>query len=97
MPFSKDFLLTELNLIKRLPKLITLIIYFSRISGYSTVDMSDCVVFIGGSYTPKVVAKFNGYKWSRLPDLKQGRHDHGSIQIDSKTLIIGGETDDNKE
>ena len=70
------------------------IIYFSEIWGYSTVDLSDSVVFIGGFLTNKIVAKFNGNGWSRLPDLKQGRYRHGSIQINSKTFIIGGYTDD---
>ena len=61
---------------------------------YSTVDLSDSVVFIGGRYTKKMVAKFNGNEWSRLPNLKQGRMLHGSIQINSTTFIIGGYTDD---
>ena len=77
------------------------IIYFSRIYGYSTVDLSDSVVFIGGKidgiFNGNIVAKFDGNEWSRLPDLKQGRYSHGSIQINSKTFIIGGETDDDKE
>ena len=64
---------------------------------YSTVDLSDSVVFIGGSLTGKIVAKFNGNNWARLTDLKQGRSGHGSFQINSKTFIIGGSTDDRKE
>ena len=75
-----------------------LIIYFSRMVYYSTVDLSDSVLFIGGSWgTGKIVAKFSGNGWSRLPDLKQGRYYHGSIQINSKTFIIGGITDDRQE
>ena len=57
---------------------------------YSTVDLSDSVVFIGGAETKKIVAKFNQNGWSRLPDLNQGRFSHGSIQINGKTFIIGG-------
>ena len=64
---------------------------------YSTVDLSDSVIFIGGAYTKKIVAKFNGNGWSRLPYLKQGRYLHGSIHINSKTFIIGGYTDDREE
>ena len=55
--------------------------------------MSDSVVFIGGKYTKRIVAKFNGNGWSRLPDLNQGRFAHGLIQIQSKTFIMGGLTD----
>ena len=69
-------------------------INLSKISSYSTVDLSDTVVFIGGYRTKKIVAKFNGNGWSRLPDLKQGRYAHGSIQINSKTFVIGGFTED---
>ena len=65
--------------------------------GYSTVDLSDSVLFIGGYYSKKIVAKFNENGWSRLPDLKQGRKWHGSIKINSKTFIIGGATADGKE
>ena len=44
------------------------------------------------------MAKFNGNGWSRLPDLKRGRADHGSIQINSKIFIIGsGLTDDDDD
>ena len=64
---------------------------------YSTVDLSESVIFIGGVYTKKIVAKFNGNGWSRLSDLKQGRDSHGSIHINSKTFIIGGWTDDTQE
>ena len=78
-------------------KLIPLIIYFSPIYAYSTVDLSDSVVFIGGHNTGRIVAKFDGNGWSRLPDLKQGRYWHGSIQINGKTFILGGKTDDNEE
>ena len=67
------------------------------ISDYSTVDLSDSVVFIGGYETKRIVAKFNGNEWSRLPDLKQGRSSHGSFQINSKTFIIGGFTEDGEE
>ena len=67
------------------------------ISDYSTVDLSDSVVFIGGHSTGNIVAKFNGNGWSRLPDLMQGRWRHGSIQINGKTFIIGGWTDDGQE
>ena len=66
---------------------------------YSTVDLSNSVIFIGGDYTGKIVTKFNsrGSYWSRLSDLKQGRKNHGSIQINGKTFIIGGATDDGKK
>ena len=64
---------------------------------YTTVDLSDSVVFIGGVRTGKIVAKFNENGWSRLPDLNQGRNHHGSIQIKSKTFIMGGYTDDGQE
>ena len=72
-------------------------IYLSQMYYYSTVDLSDSVVFIGGSETEQIVAKFNGNEWSRLPDLKQGRSWHGSIQIKGKTFIIGGFTYDRQE
>ena len=78
-------------------KTVLFTIYLSMISDYSTVDLSDSVVFIGGYETKRIVAKFNGNEWSRLPDLKQGRYDHGSIQINGKSFIIGGRTDDDKE
>ena len=75
-----------------------LIIYFSAIYYYSTVDLSDSVLFIGGYWgTGKIVAKFNGNGWSKLSELKQGRYRHGSIQINSKTFVIGGDTDDNQK
>ena len=74
-----------------------MIIFFSQIWSYSTVDWPDSVVFIGGFVTRNIVAKFNENGWSRLPDLKQGRHSHGSIQINDKTFIIGGMTDDGPE
>ena len=77
-----------------LSKLIRLTIHFSQIHRYSTVDLPDSVVFIGGYSTENIMAKFNENGWSRLPDLKLGRYDHGSIQIDSKTFVIGGWTAD---
>ena len=58
---------------------------------YSTVDFSDSVLFIGGYETERVVAKFGQNRWSKLPDLKQGRYRHGSIKINTKTFIIGGQ------
>ena len=57
---------------------------------YSAVSLSDSVIFIGGRYSGKIVAKFSENGWSRLPDLNQGRYGHGSIQINSKTFIFGG-------
>ena len=64
---------------------------------YSTIDLSDSVLFIGGYNTMKIVAKFNENGWSRLSDLKQGRYRHDSIQINSKTFIIGGFTEEGEE
>ena len=64
---------------------------------YSTVDLSDSVVFIGGYHTRKNVAKFSDNGWSRIADLNQGRCAHGSIQFNSKTFIIGGYTEDGKK
>ena len=76
-----------------------LINFLSAINAYSTVDLTDGVVFIAGKEvnwwtSSKIVAKFANDEWSKLPDLKQGRSWHGSIQIGSKTVIIGGLTDD---
>ena len=67
--------------------------FLSQISQYSTVDLENSAVFIGGRLTGKIVAKFNKNGWSRLPNLNQGRWAHGSIQINTRTFIIGGKTD----
>ena len=64
--------------------------YLSRISVYSTVDVSNGVIFIGGLYTKNVVAKFQEKKWIRLPDLQKGRYAQASIQIEQQTFVIGG-------
>ena len=94
---TNDFFDHRVEFYDKFSKSILFTIYFSQIYAYSIVDMSDSVVFIGGVYTGKIVAKFNGNGWSRLPDLKQGRLYHGSIQIKSKTFVIGGYTDDYQE
>jgi len=38
-----------------------------------------------------VVAEFKNGRWARLKDLNKGRDSHGSINIGTKTMVIGGE------
>jgi len=62
-----------------------------RISYYSTTHTSDAAYIIGGFKTKNVVAEFINGQWRRLKDLNKGRDSHGSINIGTKTIIIGGE------
>ena len=64
---------------------------FRRISYYSTTHTSDAAYIIGGFKTKNVVAEFINGQWRRLKDLNKGRDSHGSINIGTKTIIIGGE------
>ena len=62
-----------------------------KIFYYSTTHTSDAVHIIGGSKTKNVVAEFKSGNWARLKDLNKGRDSHGSINIGTKTMVIGGE------
>ena len=64
-------------------------------------DTSHAVYVIGSTKTvfPRSVnAKFyfdqsaNQDTWKTLPNLKQARNSHGSIQIGKNTIIVGGQT-----
>ena len=69
---------------------------FSSIYDYSTVDTRNEVFFIGGisssgsGGSADVVAKFKADQWSRLPNLQQKRHNHGSIRIGREIINVGG-------
>ena len=67
---------------------------FSSIYDYSTVDTRNEVFFIGGislsGSAAVVVAKFKADQWSRLPNLQQRRHNHGSIRIGREIINAGG-------
>lgn len=63
---------------------------FRGISQYSTAHTSDTVYIIGGYDTPDIIAEFKDDQWRRMADLRRGRWLHGSITIESQTMIIGG-------
>ena len=60
------------------------------ISIYSTTQTSDAVYIIGGFWTRNIVAKYVENDWLRLPNLNQGRAQHGTITFEGQTMIIGG-------
>ena len=64
--------------------------HFSQISEYSTAQSSDAAYIIGGRYTKNLVAEFKNDEWRQLDDLIQGRFFHGSITIESQTMVAGG-------
>ena len=72
-------------------KLTIVINSLRRISYYSTTHTADAAHIIGGSKTKNVVAEFKNGRWARLKDLNKGRDSHGSINIGTKTMVIGGE------
>ena len=64
---------------------------FRKISYYSTTHTADAAQIIGGIKTKNVVAELKNGRWARLKDLNKGRDSHGSINLGTKTMIIGGE------
>ena len=67
-----------------------MITLFSRISQYSTANTPDAAYIIGGLYTRNLVAEFRNDQWAQLDDLNKGRYYHGSIDVGTQTMIVGG-------
>ena len=60
---------------------------------YSTASTSDAAYIIGGGPRwQQTIAQFKNYQWKNFGTLYRGRMNHGSITIDSKTIVIGGLT-----
>ena len=64
---------------------------------YSTTSTSEAAYFIGGRDGPwtvigtrDVIAEFKNDAWRQLGTLTKGRYAHGSITLNSETMIIGG-------
>ena len=64
---------------------------FRCIAYYSTANSPDAAYILGGFYIQTLVAEFRDDKWTQLDDLNKGRDSHGSINLGTKTMIIGGE------
>ena len=63
---------------------------FSSIYRYSTASTSEAAYIIGGDYTDDIVAEFKDNSWRQMGTLANGRWRHGSITLNSETMIIGG-------
>ena len=61
---------------------------------YSTASTSEAAYFIGGSYSKEVIAEFKNDAWRQLGTLTKGRLVHGSISLDTETMVIGGYSSD---
>ena len=70
-------------------------IIFSSVYYYSTAATSDAAYVIGGYqdgiYSTTIV-EFKNNQWRKLSDLRQGRMYHGSISVDFRTMVVGGNT-----
>ena len=71
--------------------------YFRRISYYSVASTTEAAFVIGGwggsSYLD-VIAKFENNNWSLYGNLQKARYAHGSMTYGTRTIVIGGRTDD---
>ena len=63
---------------------------FSQISHYSTASTSEAAYIIGGYDTGDIIAEFKSNSWRQMGTLAKGRHTHGSITLNGKTMVIGG-------
>ena len=67
-----------------------------NIAFYSTTSTKEAAYIIGGTSTSpdshQTIAEFSNNTWRQIGSLVKGRYNHGSITIDSQTMIIGGYT-----
>jgi len=55
----------------------------------------DNLIYVSGGRTPgseltKSVWQFNGYKWTKLPSLKEAREGHAMVALDNSLYVLGG-------
>ena len=60
-----------------------------RIFYYSTASIGGKVYIFGGSPVDNRISEYNDDQWSDYGTLLTGRHTLGSISFNSKTMILG--------
>ena len=64
-----------------------------KVAYYSTAATTDAAYIIGGfqgQMYSTMIARYKNDRWSKVGDLTQGRHAHGSITVGGRTMVIGG-------
>ena len=72
--------------------------HFREIYYYSVASTTEAAFVIGGMDRSlsdlDVIAKFENNYWSLYGNLQKARYGHGSITSGTRTIVIGGRTDD---